>query len=68
METCYLKRINYYDGCRTCRGEDTNPCYQNKTDVSEHIAHLHRLFAQRLETESEESLEELFEVHSGGFL
>ena len=50
VEQCYLKRMNYYEHCKRCNGDDSHTCYENKTDVAEHISHFNRLFAERLET------------------
>ena len=68
-EICYLKRYGYFPNCSVCLGEDNNPCYHNQTDVAEHVQHLHRLFAERLETDVEDDPENMFVLdRKGGFI
>lgn len=53
-EICYLKRLCYYDSCAKCKGGLENPCYATRKDSEEELQDIHRLYAERLETITDE--------------
>ena len=64
MERCYIKNIDMYLHCKQCDGGKDKPCYATREEV---IAHLEEFQRLRLDFDNGD-LEEMFEVHAGGFL
>lgn len=70
MEICYNKSLLLYRECRTCSGQPRDKhCqnYQTREEMFQHAKEFNEIFERQLDNDNGE-LEEMFEVHPGGFL